>query len=242
MKPVDKKDLPKLYVLVACAVAIVGYFVYSMVFGAETPASAAGNKKESASGKTTAPNPAKDGAGSGADAPGATQDDKSLAFDLRMYGPPSGGRDPFQPVGPTAATPPPSVANKSAPQPIVPPLFPPAARPNPPRPPSSLGSLLGNAGATQGTIKPVELEPAPVPTLVVTGVVMGDSTVSNPRNIAILRGSSGEERRFVSVGDYVGNGYTVVAVHADGVEIQDKAGNRRVTIKLGQPGDNARAK
>ena len=107
---------------------------------------------------------------------------------------------------------------------------------------SDLGTLLGNAGAEQPpAVNPVIPEAPPVPSLAVTGVVLGDPTSGNPRNVAILRSGAGEERRFVSVGDYVGNGYTVVAVHADGVEIQDKAGNRRVTIKLGQPGDNARA-
>lgn len=249
MKPVDKKDLPKLYVLVALAVCILGYFVYSMIAGDAPAASAAGTKTDTA--KNGAPGTAvasnKGGAPAGGAAGASAQDTPPVAFDPGVYGPPQGGRDPFQPVGPTApTTPTPApVANNTPPSPKVPPLFPPSSGPKPerPRPPSRLADLLGpgsNAGAT--AVRPVEIESPPAPALVVTGVVLGDPTSGNPRNVAILRGNSSEERRFVSVGDYVGNGYTVVAVHADGVEIQDKAGNRRVTIKLGQPGDNARAK
>lgn len=243
MKPVDKKDLPKLYVLIALAVIIFGFFIYSMTFGSEAPpASAAGNKKKPA--KTSAPGAAVASNGSaGAGATEAAASGTPAVFDPRMYGPPQGGRDPFQPVGMVAAAPqlpPPPV---SAPVQRVAPIYvPPAAPIQRLRPSGSLGDLLGNAGKAQdASAKPVEMGPPPAPTLAVTGVVLGDPTSGNPRNVAILRANNGEDRRFVSVGDYVGNGYTVVAVHADGVEIQDKAGNRRVTIKLGQPGDNARA-
>jgi hypothetical protein len=87
---------------------------------------------------------------------------------------------------------------------------------------------------------PVEVPP---PDLTVTGVVLGDLSTGVTRNVAILRGKGqGEEdRRFVSVGDPVGNGFRVAAVNADGVDLEDSAGNRRVTLRLGKSGEDVRA-
>jgi hypothetical protein len=101
------------------------------------------------------------------------------------------------------------------------------------------------AGVTQGSPNggPIVLPPPEPPEMVVTGVVLGDLSSGAARNVAIMRGKSAkgeEERRFVSVGDPLGNGFTVTAVHADGVDIKDKT--RRITLKLGSAGDNARAK
>ena len=262
MKPIDKKDMPKLYAVIGAAVLLLGYVLYTS-FGTPAPDVSASGKKDAAAGA-----PAPGGAANGtavAAAPGGQQGPGqpgatlvAPAEDLNTVGPPTGaGKDPFQPIG--IATPP--TAAPAGPKPFKTAL---AVLKSPPPPapreklPSSLSDLLNSKGQgpnqpqnapTAGSVNPVEVAPE-APDLNVTGIVLGDPTTGNPRNVAILRAKSGDERRFVSVGDYVGNGFTVVAVHADGVEIKDKAGNRRVTIKLGQPlgsgtlstGDRTRAK
>lgn len=111
------------------------------------------------------------------------------------------------------------------------------------------------AGINHGAagVQAVEVPPPPPPPYTVTGIVMGDRSIGDGRSVAILRTSgpggsapatpgasteSGAERRFVSVGDPVGNGFIVAAVRPDSVDL--KSGSRRVTLKLGM-GNNNRA-
>jgi hypothetical protein len=229
MKSIDKKDLPKLYVLIGLAVCILGYAIFQFSAGmGSTPASAS----------TTVKTEAK--AGTPSSAAGATAGTPSAApgiagFDVALVGPPSGGKDPFMPTGLAkpasgAALPPPQQVAAAV------------------RPATGLAGFLNSVAPLQKpSVNPVALsKPAevdvPVPGLTVTGVVLGDLSTGVTRNVAILRGGTGDgDRRFVSVGDPVGNGFRVAAVHADGVDIEDSAGNRRVTLRLGKSGEDVRA-
>jgi hypothetical protein len=231
MKPIEKKDLPKLYVLIGLAVCVLGFAIFQFSAGmGSTPASASTTVKADDA-KAGAPGSA---AGAVAGTPGAAPG--VAGFDVALVGPPSGGKDPFLPAGP--AKPENSVA--------LPPARPVAGAAA--RPLTGLAGLLASvAPMPKPSVSPVELSKpvavvVPVPDLKVTGVVLGDLSTGVTRNVAILRGGQGDEdRRFVSVGDPVGNGFRVAAVHADGVEIEDSAGNRRVTLRLGKSGEDVRA-
>lgn len=280
MKPLDKKDMPKLYALGGLAACIFGYAVYQFAAGGGSTATAAagvatpGAKASPAPGAAAGPiaagatpgTPETPGGAAGTVSPtpgvkpgGITGTMVSgpggiAPFDTALVGPPSGGKDPFMPVGKAAQT----KTGFSTPAPAattsVPAFTPIAAAPRK----TGLDKLLDYAQQklSTGTVNPsaaqnvgsptggpVVLPPAPPPDMVVTGVVLGDVSNGAARNVAIMRGKGGDgkdERRFVSVGDPLGNGFTVTAVHADGVDIKDKT--RNITLKLGSAGDNARAK
>lgn len=251
MQQIKKEDQPKLYALIALSVAVFGYFIYSYAFASNTPAPgnkpAAGASPAAPAGGAPAADAAPAGGAPVANNAAAAPQDQT--FQPEKVRPTVGGRDPFQPIGVASAAtpqapPPPTPAAPMAPR-LPQPSAVPAVAAAPKKLPKSLQELLYSGDATpngKAPVRPVDPGPPPVPELVVTGVVLGDPTSGNARNVAILRSPNGEERRFVSAGDYVGNGYTVVAVYADGIELKDKAGNRRVTIKLGQSGDKTRAK
>ena len=118
------------------------------------------------------------------------------------------------------------------------------------RPPRGGGDAPASGPVPTVPAPPVA-PPPPPPALVVTGIVRGlGNEQGGTDDVAILRGSSGgatssdgkdapaggdivgEQRLFVRVGDAVGNGFTVVAVHRDGVEIA--SGRRRIILKLGE--------
>jgi len=228
MKSIDKKDLPKLYVLIGLAVCILGYAIFQFTSGGGNTARAAATKPVApkAGGAAGAPTAA------GAAAPGAAIAPGSLpGFDVALVGPPTGGRDPFMPEGPAQTAQP------------APPPHPVAVAARPPLTPLNKLLQLDKPSAPKpapaSSPMPVDVPP---PDLTVTGVVLGDLSTGVTRNVAILRGKGGEEdRRFVSVGDPVGNGFRVAAVNADGVDLEDSAGNRRVTLRLGKSGEDVRA-
>jgi hypothetical protein len=267
MKPVDKKDMPKLVALCAIAVLLFGVAAYQFVAygGGGTPAAAAlppaANKVADVSG-VTAPG-GTTGTVAAADAP---------AFDLATLGPPSGGKDPFTPLdgGKVVLPPPPPVPVAAAPPPVHPtgglPIPIAAAMGKPTGPltwdasPQLEGTSNAPAAAAPLPVPPVVVPsppPPPPPAYTVTGIVMGDRSAGDTRAVAILRGggnvvvpssdkdataaatSGGAvDRRFVTVGDPVGNGFVVAAVRADGVDL--KSGSRRVTLKLGGVSSAAR--
>ncbi len=69
--------------------------------------------------------------------------------------------------------------------------------------------------------------PPPVPDYVVTGVVRDETPDACSGKVAILRGGDGSgERRFVRCGDPVGNGFKVIAVRTDGVELAERRAPR----------------
>ena len=88
-----------------------------------------------------------------------------------------------------------------------------------------------------GAAGAVALAPPPAPAVMVTGIVMGIAEPGSPAGIsvAVVRGAdgtAGSERRFVKVGDSVGNGFVVAKVNSGGIVI--KSGSRRVTLRVGE--------
>ncbi len=113
------------------------------------------------------------------------------------------------------------------------------------------GNVSGSRSVPTSTYVPtaatavVTLPPPPPPAVMVSGIVLGVSEPGNPSNgsIAMLRSgdmttgggaaasAGAAERRFVRVGDNVGNGFVVAQIHSDYVII--KSGKRRFTLYLG---------
>ena len=111
------------------------------------------------------------------------------------------------------------------------------------------GSLSGPRPAPAPTYVPtaatavVSLPPPPPPAVMVSGIVLGVSEPGNPSNGSVAMLRSGDsvsgggastgvaERRFVRVGDRVGNGFVVAQIYSDSVVI--KSGKRRFTLFLG---------
>jgi hypothetical protein len=105
---------------------------------------------------------------------------------------------------------------------------------------------------------PVLLPPPSPPPYTVTGVVVADRDNPRATPIAVLRGGASEtntavaktagapltmvaaatpaDRRFVTIGDPVGNGFVVAEVRADGVVL--RSGKRLVTLKIGMANGN----
>lgn len=90
-----------------------------------------------------------------------------------------------------------------------------------------------------GAAGAVALPPPPPPAVMVTGIVMGIAEPGSPAgsSVAVVRGADGgaaggSERRFVRVGDSVGNGFVVAQVKPGGIVI--KSGSRRITLRLGE--------
>ena len=76
-----------------------------------------------------------------------------------------------------------------------------------------------------------------------TGVISGDAE-SGGETIAILRGQKGagaDERRFVKIGDDVGNGYVVASISRGGIvlKLQQKGEKDKIArIEMGSIGGN----
>jgi hypothetical protein len=238
MKKIDKKELPKLIALVVLSAGVFGYA--AMQFMAPP--------------KTSAGTPAKSANGAASDAgqPQAGQEDAEGAggdaseFHVQDLAIVTTGKDPFVPNGPAAPrdpnAPPPPAAPAPAP-PVQVAVAAPAPGPMPalpvtgmggPPPFPALGMQVQEVPRPQpgAAVRPVVLPPPPPPSYTVTGVVRDETPDACSGKVAILRGGEGNaERRFVKCGDSVGNGFTVIAVRQDGVEIE--SGSRRVTLKLG---------
>lgn len=256
MKPIDKKDLPKLIAMIVLSVALAGYTLLTVV--APSKAKTPGKKPESA--ETIAL--AASATSSAAAAAQAAGDPAALGLKGPSIGLLTAGKDPFVPNGSAAAD---KSAVTLAPKPPLPPsssiatvaekpapsaaaaagrlerlLGLPGSYPRSGLPPGGWSGLQGeNAnpgnGSAAATVAAAPVAPmaVPPPAFTVTGVVLGAD--AGTKSIAILRGGEGNERRFVAVGDPVGNGFVVAAVHAAGVDI--KSGSRRVTMKIGKIGD-----
>jgi len=167
-----------------------------------------------------------------------------------VTGPPTGGKDPFQPSGRFAPAPP---SPTPAPQRLV------MATPLPAAKPTSGGPIFTPLTPMPGPapVAPVVMPPPAPPAYTVTGVVVADRDNPGAAPIAVLRGGAGagdtgngklastptmtassntSERRFVTIGDPVGNGFVVAAVRADGVDL--RSGKRLVTLKIGTANGN----
>ena len=233
---IDKKDLPKVVIL---AVLFAGALVYCFTqMGGTTTTAKAASPPTAAGGPGTVPVAGTAAGSQPVSAPGPGQPlGPDASFDPTQLSSIVGGKDPFVPNGPAAPRDPalPPVPVKVAagtPAPI--PAVSVVERPKPGGIagfPPFFGGGPGNGGspsyAPVQPIKAVELPPPPAPNYAVTGVVLGNG--GGAENVAILR--DGEERRFVRVGDSVGNDFVVSAILFDGVEI--RSGERRVILKIG---------
>lgn len=243
MKPTSNKETPKIIALAALAVAAVGVGVVQFVLpqGAGANANAAspkaspspeagassGNGAASAASATSGADPAAVAAASG-------------PIPMSQIQLQANGRDPFMPSGPAAAEP---VSARP-----LPPASPPPYIPRVPQNGEIGKGLRAGAsrdigdivlgprkGASEASSKPViVLPPPPPPAYTVTGVVLGDR---GGRDVAILRGSGGtgagqEERRFVTVGEDVGNGFYVASIHANGIILRSRTNTSQVPVSL----------
>lgn len=206
MKPLNEKDKPKLFALIGLSVLVLGFGAYQITAGMAGAAPPPPPPKEEV--RVAEASPAEEAA--------------ALAFtgggDIAPN--PSAGRDPFSPqinLSSVDAAP----ARPAAPGPPLPNLGVPGA------------FVPGGASArSAASPKPevVVVPPPPPPTLTVSGVLVA-SRDAGGRSVAVLTG--GGDRRYVTVGDPVGNGFVVSAVSLDGVEVVDGAhGTRRFTFRL----------
>ena len=156
----------------------------------------------------------------------------SPAFDPATLGPPIGGKDPFAEV---------RIASDAMAAKLITAIAPrtPAVnrRWSPP--------LISTVGLTpvfreltgQHGLDPLLLPPPEPPVVVVTGIILGENAGTGSRttqSVAILRGGAlkgSGGRQFVSVGDSVGNGFSVTAVTIGGVDLQN--GTHHVNLKIG---------
>jgi hypothetical protein len=216
---IDKKDMPKVAVLGVLGVGCIGYAISSLTSGASaTPSAAATTEKKDADTKQAA-----SGTVSGTS---ASNPDNEQLIQLAKLNEPLIPRDPFTPSGPAA------LVQTPAPTPI------PAAVPNLPK---NTGKFDGTAiynpsrpadnsnnGQQNPTPAPLAIPSPPPPTFTITAVMV-DSKPGD--SIAVLR--NGDERRFVSEGDPVGNGFVVAAIRKNQVELVDqKNASRRFSFKL----------
>ena len=220
MKPIDKKDMPKLIALIAVAVIAFGFGIFTFMSGsgAKPPA--------------PAPSPsAKPGSPGAVAAEGA--DDGTWHPDALVILP-TGGRDPFMPDGATAPKATPSPAPLATPVPDATPL--PLPRPGS-RP--SFGQLvpplvIGRGRAVKlPVLKPTPRPtpvPAPAPDLNVSGVLVSEEA---ERSVVIIKDKDEKKgNRFLSIGDTAGNGWRVSGIKERTVEITDPKTGRRKTVEM----------
>ncbi len=223
MKPIDKKDQPKLFALIGVAVVAFGFGIFQLT-GSSTA-------------KPTAPKPsaspaAQTAAGGVVGPDGVVVDDGTWKPDtLQVL--PTGGRDPFMPEGASAPQPSPS----------------PSPRPTPTPPPATGGTDIGQPPPTKSwkpggpgvvvippptngemkvtLIKATPKPLPPAPTLDLSGVlVAGDDS----RSKAIFK--SNDRNTILGIGDAVGNGWRVSGIQEGKVEIIDPKTGRRAAVEL----------
>jgi len=234
MKPIKKEDMPKLAALIALSVGVGGYIIFEVITQVVPPAPSAA--------ATPAPNTA---ASPGVPAPGGAQ--VALANGAT---PVPGGAPGATPTGPYGGELDPANWNPvliNGKDPFMPTAPPPVAptRPapiliNPGNPMSSHPPIRTATNLfVQPPVGPVHVvtpatpppPPPPAPTYSVVGVVLADRNAVGAKegqDVAILR--SGTDRRFVTVGDPVANGFKVAAIHSGGVDI--RSGDRIATLPL----------
>lgn len=235
MKPVNKKDMPKLIALIGLTICSLGYGVFQLVGGTSVAAPPPASEKKDEK---------KDNAAAGTPQAGASvaADDLLIAQLQRLekVSDPVLVRDPFMISGGGTATPAPG-----APVAPVTPITTTAptgqseeerrrdlaqthaienanrlkdllginVRPNKPKDgglmdgsPGRTGGLPGASGSTHLVLPPPPL-PQP-PALVVTGILIPES--GNGESVAMVR--INEHSRWLSVGDSVGNGFVVRSI------------------------------
>ena len=215
MKPIDKKDAPKLFALIGVAVIAFGYGIFTLASGsgAKAPAPAASpDPKAVALAKTLS-----DAADNGTWHPDA------LPVSL-----PTGARDPFMPQGDTAPKATPSPAPLATPPPPDKPAPPIRPTENPAWPVQPLKIIgPGHAALKVAPVASPTPVPAPPPTLAISGVLVSDESA---RSVAIVKGDKGS--RFLNIGDAAGNGWRVTNIKQREIEITDPKTGRRETVEM----------
>lgn len=221
MKPIDKKDMPKLIALAVVAVIAFGYGIFTFM--------------SNSGAKPPPPAPTPDAKKVGADGqPAEPPDDGTWRPDTLVVAIPAGGRDPFMPDGASAPRPSPSPAPQATPAPESTPLLP--MRPGYPSvsPSNWPGPQLKIGGGAR--IKVVRVKPTPVPTpapvdapsLNVSGVLVSEEA---ERSVAIVKDDA-KGNRFLSIGDAAGNGWRVSGIKQREIEITDPRTGRRKTVEM----------
>lgn len=221
MKPVDPQDKPKLIVLILLSVVVLGYGLLQLTTGLADASPKPSRAKASER-------------GSGSQTVAGTPEVATAPTDALSVIPDPSAGDPFLPRFALEAASA-SASGGSTPAP---------GQPLPVLPDSVLASL-GRPGATapglpqakttkdsaaSGKIEPVELAPPPPPSLNVAGLLVAEAG-SGGKSVAILAGSG--EKRYVTAGDPIGNGYVVASVTLGGVEVVDPNNrSRRFTFSL----------
>jgi hypothetical protein len=222
MKPVDKKDMPKLIALIGLTVCSLGYGIFTLVGSMATAAPPPAKKDDNAA---TAANGAAPGAVAAADDP--------MMIELkRLEGisEPVLVRDPFTSLSGVAPSPAPSTTSAPpAPLPGVAPVANPeearrdlaVANANARaihlgellginvRPKRGAGEdLMGSSPAAPGPVAPLPIPPPQPPSISVSGVMIPES--GQGESIAIVRVN--DKSRWLSVGDSLGNGFAVRSI------------------------------
>jgi hypothetical protein len=255
MKPIKKEDLPKLIVLIVLSVGIFGFGVMQFM-SLSAPAPPAASASTGADGAGSTPTTGTVVASAAGVVPG--QDASGLAtpadpeLDYLHIGPPMGGKDPFIPNGgaaPIAKSPDPAPVSAPAPTEAALPAPVPGGKN------SNLAKLLGLKDMRQNSVNLEDLDggkaaPAvpvivelPAPAWGVAGIVLAERDsdgIKRGRDVAILRDGTGN-RRFVTVGDPVDNGYHVSAVRPGVVEIRNKNRTKLIHIDSSIPTSSERA-
>ncbi len=221
MKPVNPQDKPKLIVLIVLSVLVLGYGLLQLTAGL---ADASPKPQAATTAKET---PVTESVPEGQATATAPTDALSVIPD------PSVG-DPFVPrfaIEPTPVAATSGAGGKSVSSPPLPVL------------PDSVLASLGRPGVAApglprskptvdgaGKTEPVELAPPPPPSLNVAGLLVAEAGTDG-KSVAILAGAG--EKRYVTKGDPVGNGYVVASVTLQGVEVVDPNNRgRRFTFAL----------
>ena len=211
MKPLDKKDQPKLFAMIGIAVLGFGYGAFTLA---------------TSSVATPKPLPSPSPAAQTAEGAQGADDGTWKPDGLQVL--PTGGRDPFMPEGSAAPQPTASPTPKATPAPVVKPGGGPEIRwpshnqviPGPKLKPLAVGPIL----------KPTPVPtpaPPPAPTLELSGVLVAEE---DSRSKAIFKNK--DRNQILGVGDAAGNGWRVSNIQERKVEIIDPTTGRRATVEL----------
>jgi len=209
MKPVEAKDKPKLVALIGMSIVVLGYGTYQMTSGVSNAASAPPKKETKAA---------------AADAPG-TPGAPALSFDDASIVPnPALGADPFKPRVDLAAVPESGPRVAAAPPRVPLPRFGASGFLPGGTPPSVPVPDAATASKPSAPPQPIVIPPPQPPSLAVSGVLVA-APGSGGKSVALLSGSG--ERRYVSIGDPVGNGFIIASIAMDGIAVVDSANRSR---------------
>jgi hypothetical protein len=199
----DKKQLPQVIVLGALSAGLLGYFTMKMITPPPTQAAA------SPGSSSLTPSP-----GAPSAAAGQPEDNSpDVSALLGAAAPTDVMRDPFTPCSEATAEATVAAATSA---------------PKPPPPPAGSEPVSPLPGI--GQVMPLGVGAAKQPaSWAVTGIVCSDQNPGD--SLAIFR--SGDERRYVRLGEMVDSTTRLIGIDRDGVTIQKD--NNKIRIALGAP-------